>query len=224
MVTGLILPPKTDEQNAGSGIRGLATISHLTRPKRPPDHSNRNTVDRVTLPGGSGFERSVPRKIATVRVFVRVRPIYRRTIIRAVAGLGEPIELSGGIRRAVTHRPEAASHQGRAVGGASASRNRRFESVPLQRGVCCELRVRGRCRSRCNPSGRRCGHTWCERDNFSRVCAAVMRRHHAEPDAARNLDTENKRVQPWRGTNSSNHLPPAASRANSPRSDPGEHG
>jgi hypothetical protein len=52
MVTGLILPPKTDEQNAGSGIRGLATISHLTRPKRPPDHSNRNTVDRVTLPGG----------------------------------------------------------------------------------------------------------------------------------------------------------------------------
>ena len=136
MVTGLILPPKTDEQNAGSGIRGLATISHLTRPKRPPDHSNRNTVDRVTLPGGSGFERSVPRKIATVRVFVRVRPIYRRTIIRAVAGLGEPIELSGGIRRAVTHRPEAASHQGRAVGGASASRNRKFESTPLQRGVC----------------------------------------------------------------------------------------
>ena len=54
-------------------------------------------------------------------------------------------------------------------------RNRKFESSSLQRGVCCELRVRGRCRSRCNPSGRRCGHTWCERDNFSRVCAAVMR-------------------------------------------------
>ena len=61
-------------------------------------------------------------------------PIYRRTIIRAVAGLGEPIELSGGVPSAVTHRPDqATSHQGRAVGGASASRNRRFESAFLQR-------------------------------------------------------------------------------------------
>jgi len=42
----------------------------------------------------------------------------------------EPIELSGGVRSAVTHRPnQAASHQGRAVGGASAFRNRRFESM-----------------------------------------------------------------------------------------------
>jgi len=71
-------------------------------------------------------------------------PIYRRTVIRAVAGLGEPIELSGGVRSAVTHRPDqATSHQGRAVGGASASRNRRFESVPLQRGVYCEPHFRG---------------------------------------------------------------------------------
>jgi len=30
-------------------------------------------------------------------------PIYRRTVIRAVAGLGEPIELSGGVRGAATH-------------------------------------------------------------------------------------------------------------------------
>jgi hypothetical protein len=41
------------EQNAGNGIRGLATISHLTRPilpnQRPPDLSNRNKVDRVSL-------------------------------------------------------------------------------------------------------------------------------------------------------------------------------
>ena len=52
-------------------------------------------------------------------------------LIRAVAGLGKPIESSGGVRRAATHRPDqAASHQGRAVGGASASRRRRFESVP----------------------------------------------------------------------------------------------
>jgi hypothetical protein len=54
-----------------------------------------------------------------------------RTVIRAVAGFGEPIELSGWVRSAVTHRPDqAASHQGRAVGAASAWRNRRFESVP----------------------------------------------------------------------------------------------
>jgi hypothetical protein len=60
--------------------------------------------------------------------------IYRRTVIRAVAGLGEPIELSGEVRGAATHRPdEAASRQGRVVGGASASRDRRFESVSLQR-------------------------------------------------------------------------------------------
>jgi hypothetical protein len=50
-----------------------------------------------------------------------------------------PIELSGTVRGAATHRPDqAASHHGRAVGGASASRNRRFESVPLQRRVSCE--------------------------------------------------------------------------------------
>jgi hypothetical protein len=52
------------------------------------------------------------------------------------ADLGEPIELSGGVRGAATHRPDqAASHQGRAVGGASASRKQRFESVPLQQRV-----------------------------------------------------------------------------------------
>jgi hypothetical protein len=44
------------------------------------------------------------------------------------ADLGEPIELSGGVRGAATHRPDqAASHQqGRAVGGASASRKVRI--------------------------------------------------------------------------------------------------
>jgi hypothetical protein len=41
------------------------------------------------------------------------------------------------VRGAATHRPDqAASHHRRAVGGASASRNRRFESVPLQQRVC----------------------------------------------------------------------------------------
>ena len=44
-------------------------------------------------------------------------------VIRAVAGLGTPNELSG----TTTHRPDqAASHHGRAVGGASASRNRKM--------------------------------------------------------------------------------------------------
>jgi hypothetical protein len=40
------------------------------------------------------------------------------------------------VRGTATHRPDqAASHHGRAVGGASASRNQRFESIPLQRRV-----------------------------------------------------------------------------------------
>jgi hypothetical protein len=47
------------------------------------------------------------------------------------------------VRGAATHRPDqAASHQGCAVDGASASRNRWFESVPLQRRVSCELNFR----------------------------------------------------------------------------------
>ena len=59
-------------------------------------------------------------------------PIYRRTGDPRVDGLGITIELSG----AATHRADqAASHHGRAVGGASTSRNRRFESVPLQQTV-----------------------------------------------------------------------------------------
>jgi hypothetical protein len=63
-------------------------------------------------------------------------PIYRRTVIRAVAGLGEPTELSDGVRGAATHHPvQAASHQGRAVGGASASRKQKFEPIPLQQRV-----------------------------------------------------------------------------------------
>ena len=37
-------------------------------------------------------------RLATVRGFVRVGAIYRRTVIRAVASLGEPIELSDGVR------------------------------------------------------------------------------------------------------------------------------
>jgi len=39
-------------------------------------------------------------RLATVRGFVRVGAIYRRTVIRAVASLGEPIELSDGVRGA----------------------------------------------------------------------------------------------------------------------------
>jgi hypothetical protein len=41
------------------------------------------------------------------------------------------------VRGAATHRPDQTPpDHGRAVGGASASRNRRFEFVPLQRRVC----------------------------------------------------------------------------------------
>src|SRR5215471_5066065 len=53
-------------------------------------------------------------RLATVRGFVRVGAIYRRTVIRAVASLGEPIELSDGVRGARTHHlDQAMSHQGR---------------------------------------------------------------------------------------------------------------
>ena len=73
-------------------------------------------------------------RLATVLVSSESGPIYRRTVIRAVAGLGEPIELSDGLRGAATHHPDqAASHQGRAIRGGGASRKQRFESVPLQR-------------------------------------------------------------------------------------------
>ena len=51
-----------------------------------------------------GFERSVPRLDRQQFVVLpELGPIYRRTVIRAVAGLGEPIELSGGVRGAATH-------------------------------------------------------------------------------------------------------------------------
>jgi hypothetical protein len=46
------------------------------------------------------------RLVPLAAIIEEVRPIYRRTVIRAVAGLGEPIELSGGVRSAVTHRPD----------------------------------------------------------------------------------------------------------------------
>src|SRR6516225_1655996 len=78
-----------------------------------------------------GFERSVPR----YQQFV-ASSWGRSTGARSseqFGDLGEPIDLSGGVRGAATHRPDqAASHQGRAVGGASASRKQRFESVPLE--------------------------------------------------------------------------------------------
>ena len=36
-------------------------------------------------------------------------PIYRRPVIRVVADLGEPIELSGGVRGAAAHRSDQAA-------------------------------------------------------------------------------------------------------------------
>ena len=95
-------------------------------------------------------------------------PMDRRTVIQAVAGFGEPIELSGGVRVTATHRPDqAASHQGRAVGGASASRNRRFGSVPLhprvERTSNTALRVHHR-RGACRWSGRGANSSFGRRD------------------------------------------------------------
>jgi hypothetical protein len=46
------------------------------------------------------------------------------------------------IQGAAPHRRIRRRDQGRAVGDESASRNRKFESTPLQRGVCCEPAAR----------------------------------------------------------------------------------
>jgi hypothetical protein len=44
-------------------------------------------------------------RLATIRGSSELGPIYRRTVTRTVAGLGEPIELSDGVRGgAATHR------------------------------------------------------------------------------------------------------------------------
>ena len=70
----------------------------------------------------NGFERSVPRKIGNGFVgSSELGPIYQRTG-RAVAGLGVPIELSGGGPRSRHSQPgSGGSHHGRAVGGAAPS-------------------------------------------------------------------------------------------------------
>ena len=49
--------------------------------------------------------------VFTGRCLARRRParVYRRTVIRAVAGFGEPIELSGGVRVTATHPPDQAA-------------------------------------------------------------------------------------------------------------------
>jgi len=68
------------------------------------------------------------RTIGSGAIVQRIHPQHRNPK-RCEHGLTR--ELSGWVRSAVTHRPDqAASHQGRAVGAASAWRNRRFESVP----------------------------------------------------------------------------------------------
>jgi hypothetical protein len=68
------------------------------------------------------------RTIGSGAIAQRIHPQHRNPK-RCEHGLTR--ELSGWVRSAVTHRPDqAASHQGRAVGAASAWRNRRFESVP----------------------------------------------------------------------------------------------
>jgi hypothetical protein len=104
----------------------------------------------------NGFERSVPRQIGNSLWF---RPSWgQSTGARSSEQLPASANRSScraAVRGAATHRPDqAASHQGRAVGGASASRNRRFESLPLQQRVGHEPHGQNRTRSRPEPKVR----------------------------------------------------------------------
>jgi len=100
--------------------------------------TGRRNVARDGLSAGAEWIRTFSSALDRQRFrgFVRVGPIYRRTGHLTSAGLGIPIELSGGGPRS-RHSPPGsggAIHR-RAVGGASAWRNQRFESVPLQQRV-----------------------------------------------------------------------------------------
>jgi hypothetical protein len=102
--------------------------------------SPRNQKFADSPPEGNGFERPVPREIGSgFETSSELEPIYGASVIRAVAGLGIPIDSSSGGPRSRHSPDQVASHHGSAIGGASASRNRRFESAFLQRGVRCEL-------------------------------------------------------------------------------------
>src|SRR6516164_7721899 len=75
-------------------------VSGAPDPKNPAFHSS-----ETILPAPTGH------MVFTGRCLARRRParVYRRTVIRAVAGFGEPIELSGGVRVTATHPPDQAA-------------------------------------------------------------------------------------------------------------------
>jgi hypothetical protein len=74
---------------------------------RPPWPSITHAPKFVSPLEGNGFEISVPRKIGSdFESSVGLRPIDRRRggMIRAVVGLGKPIELFSAVLGAATHR------------------------------------------------------------------------------------------------------------------------
>jgi hypothetical protein len=83
-----------------SGSTDDRVVAHRCREWGHPPHQAHQA------PRWSGMDWNVQFRcrLATVRGFVRVGAIYRRTVIRAVASLGEPIELSDGVRGA-PHSP-----------------------------------------------------------------------------------------------------------------------
>ena len=106
---GRVAPPAADPSQATGRVNQL--------------HRARVLEVRIHLPPAMSL-----RTIGSGAIAQRIHPQHRNPK-RCEHGLTR--ELSGWVRSAVTHRPDqAASHQGRAVGAASAWRNRRFESVP----------------------------------------------------------------------------------------------
>jgi len=134
-----------DTKHAGCLARASATSFTKRSSRGRASNSVTSTYERLqfrrefapdSLLERNGFEHSDRQRF---RGFVRVGPIYRRTGHLTSAGLGIPIELSGGGPRS-RHSPPGsggAIHR-RAVGGASAWRNRWFESVSLQQRVTCK--------------------------------------------------------------------------------------
>jgi len=106
-------PPAADPSQATGRVKRRDNQLHRARVLEVRTHS----PPAMTL-----------RTIGSGAIAQRIHPRHRNPK-RCEHGLTR--ELSGWVRSAVTHRPDqAASHQGRAVGAASALRNRRFESVP----------------------------------------------------------------------------------------------
>ena len=98
---------------------------------RPTDRSSHDSSLE-----GAGFELPVPRPERLGFHRYGGDRLSTQACHRAVASLGKPIEMLGG--HSTGRRSPAKSGgvgKGGAVGDANASRNRKFESIPLQRRV-----------------------------------------------------------------------------------------